>query len=273
MFIRQAVLLLLQTQQSLNGGLQRPSGLFEKLIRILRIVQRQRTLHTAQQRGYGQVVLRHGRKFIAVLMTGIAGRQIHKRRVDPVCTCQIGCGGYGPGNAWGDRIICHHQAFRLECLERIAGKTVRHRGGKLMLERHSRIRRLSLGGQQGVRQTVAVHYNRFRGRHPLVIGNSYTVMQKHFQRQCAELDLIPLAQADERIGRGRGQINHQSRRQAPQAIGSVVPDNGTGTRSNASRPVLYLPVTFRRMANITAVFAEQAFCGASAFQFVAIHHL
>ena len=73
-FIRQAILLLLQTQQSLNGGLQRPSGLFEKLIRILRIVQRQRTLHTAQQRGYGQVVLRHGRKFIAVLMTGIAGR-------------------------------------------------------------------------------------------------------------------------------------------------------------------------------------------------------
>lgn len=68
---------------------------------------------------------------------------------------------------------------------------MRNRGGKLMLERHSRIRRLSLGGQQGVRQTVAVHYNRFRGRHPLVIGNSYTVMQKHFQRQCAELDLIP----------------------------------------------------------------------------------
>ena len=43
--------------------------------------------------------------------------------------------------------------------------------------------------------------------------------------------------------------------------------------TKASRPVLYLPVTFRRMANITAVFAEQAFCGASAFQFVAIHHL
>ncbi len=100
-FIRQAVLLLLQTQQSLNGGLQRPSGLFEKLIRILRNCAASADTPIPRSSGVTAVVLRHGRKFIAVLMTGIAGRQIHKRRVDPVCTCQIGGGGNGPGNCVG----------------------------------------------------------------------------------------------------------------------------------------------------------------------------
>ncbi|MPN44726.1 hypothetical protein SDC9_192291 [bioreactor metagenome] len=139
---------------------------------------------------------------------------------------------------------------------------------------HPRISRLAVGAQQRIRQAVTVGDDGFRGGHLFAVADQFALMDKHFQRQRAQAYLIPLAQTHQSSVHGDWRkVNHQPRHQAAQAECAIVQDNLAGATGNRTNPVLYWPAARRGVTDISTFGCEEAFCGASAFQFIAVHHL
>lgn len=147
------------------------------------------------------------RKFIAVLGSGAASA---KRRVVPFA-CQIEMRGRPRYVERSDHLP--PSSFRLECLEQIAGKTVKTTVEIAKCWNSIPTAPVVPRFGRSVRETVGSTI--VSGSYPLVIGNSYAVICEIAWRQCASQISSPWRG---RMARERpGPVNHRSA-SVPQAI-------------------------------------------------------